>query len=209
MSKFAESHDISDIKDLRISTLYKKVCSSFLTLREKCPNTEFFLGRIQSECGKMQTRKNSVFGHSSRSADKSNFWYFPEVSRTKAMTFWKCPKILKIGKYNYNKVSINKNICPTLSLEYNLPTNNKRNEEILEKICPKMSRNGVKTERIYIKLYMSIFIRKNFSHPPKVFLSETLYFELAKNLVICFMRTLASLLLDTANTQKIWKVVIK
>ena len=35
---------------------------------------------------------------------------------------------------------------------------------------------------------------KNFSHPPKSFLSETLYFELPKNLVICFKGTLASLL---------------
>ena len=52
-----------------------------------------------------------------------------------------------------------------------------------------MGRNGVKTRRIYIKLYMSIFIRKNLSYPPIVFLSETLYFELPKNLVICFMGT--------------------
>ena len=63
-----------------------------------------------------------------------------------------------------------------------------------------MGRNGVKTGRIYIKLYMSIFIRKNFSYPPKVFLSETLYFQLPKNLVICFKGTLASLLLDTTKT---------
>ena len=27
------------------------------TLREKCPNTEFFLVRIQSECEKIRTRK--------------------------------------------------------------------------------------------------------------------------------------------------------
>ena len=47
---------------------------------------------------------------------------------------------------------------------------------------------------------MSIFIRKNFSYPPKVFLSETLYFQLPKNLVICFKGTLASLLLDTTRS---------
>ena len=37
-----------------------------LPLHEKCPNTEFFSIlslRIQSECGKIQTRKNSIFGH--------------------------------------------------------------------------------------------------------------------------------------------------
>ena len=44
------------------------------------------------------------------------------------------------------------------------------------------------------------FHKKKFSYPPKVFLSETLYFELPKNLVICFKGTLASLLLDTTKT---------
>ena len=56
---------------------------SFLTRCGKCPNTEFFSGpyfptfglnterygvplRIQSKCGKIWTRKNSVFGHFSR-----------------------------------------------------------------------------------------------------------------------------------------------
>ena len=48
-----------------------------ITLREKCPNAEFFLVRIfphsvvslriQSECGKIRTRKNSESGHFSRS----------------------------------------------------------------------------------------------------------------------------------------------
>ena len=39
------------------------------TLRKKCPNTEFFLVHIQSEYGKILTRKNSVFGHFSHSAN--------------------------------------------------------------------------------------------------------------------------------------------
>ena len=58
---------------------------ALFTLREKCPNTELilvciflylvriqenmdqkFLG-VQSECGKIRARKNSVFGHFSRS----------------------------------------------------------------------------------------------------------------------------------------------
>ena len=47
---------------------------------------------------------------------------------------------------------------------------------------------------------MSIFIRKNFLYPPKVFLSETLSFELPKNLVICLKGTLAALLLDTTKS---------
>ena len=38
------------------------------TLHEKCPNTEFFLVRIQSECGEIRARKNSVFRLFSRSA---------------------------------------------------------------------------------------------------------------------------------------------
>ena len=43
------------------------VAATGKTLCEICPNTEFFLVRIQSDCGKIRTRKNSVFGHFSRS----------------------------------------------------------------------------------------------------------------------------------------------
>ena len=53
---------------------------------------------------------------------------------------------------------------------------------------------SLKKLRIYIKLYMSVFIRQNFSHPLKVFLSGSLCGELPKNLVICFKGTLAPLL---------------
>ena len=63
-----------------------------------------------------------------------------------------------------------------------------------------MWRNRAKTGRIYIKPYISIFISKVSSYPQKVFLSETLYFKLPKNLVICSKGTLASLLLDTAKS---------
>ena len=46
-----------------------KLCKvfHFRSLREKCPDTELFLVRIQSEYRKIRTRNNSVFGHSSRS----------------------------------------------------------------------------------------------------------------------------------------------
>ena len=52
-------------------------------LPEKCPNTQFFLVRIQSEYRKMRTRKNSVFGHFSRSDEvgKSNF-YLTKIHRS-------------------------------------------------------------------------------------------------------------------------------
>ena len=63
-----------------------------------------------------------------------------------------------------------------------------------------MGRSGVKLRRIHIKLYMSNFVRQNFSHPPKFFLSETLFVELHKKLVICFEGTLASLLIDATKT---------
>ena len=52
-------------------------------LREKCPNKEFFLDRIflysfffriQSEYRKIWTRKNSVFGHFSRSEADRVLW---------------------------------------------------------------------------------------------------------------------------------------
>ena len=43
---------------------------SVISLRQKCPNTEFFLvriSRIRTEYGKRRTRKNYVLGHISRS----------------------------------------------------------------------------------------------------------------------------------------------
>ena len=43
------------------------ICSSHLSQCEECPNMEFFLVRIQSEYRKIWTKKNSVFGHFSRS----------------------------------------------------------------------------------------------------------------------------------------------
>ena len=45
-----------------------------IALREKCPHTEFFLVRVQSEYGKIQTRKNSVFGHFSRNVALNSYW---------------------------------------------------------------------------------------------------------------------------------------
>ena len=41
------------------------------TLRENYPNTEFFLVRIQSKCGKIRSKKSFVFGHFSRSETMS------------------------------------------------------------------------------------------------------------------------------------------
>ena len=48
---------------------FVKIFCSLVTniLLENCPNTKFFLLRIQHECEKIRTRKNSVFGHFSRS----------------------------------------------------------------------------------------------------------------------------------------------
>ena len=48
-------------------------CFLTIPLREKYPNTQFFLVLIQSECGKIRTRKNSVSGHFSRSVHSSRF----------------------------------------------------------------------------------------------------------------------------------------
>ena len=62
----------------RPMTFNSEISSYNYALHEKCPNTELFLVRIfhirtkygeilQSECGKIRTRNNSVFGHLSRS----------------------------------------------------------------------------------------------------------------------------------------------
>ena len=52
-----------------------KLCKvfHFRSLHEKCPDTELFLVRIQSEYRKIRTRNNSVFGHFSRSEEFQNY----------------------------------------------------------------------------------------------------------------------------------------
>ena len=64
-------------------------------LSEKCPNAEFFLvyiSRIQSECGKMQTRKNSVFGYFPHNETLTFKWLIKvtRFSYTIKMTYLKC-----------------------------------------------------------------------------------------------------------------------
>ena len=54
--------------------VFEQDSSEEATLREKCPNTEFFLVRIQSECGKIRTRKNSTYRYFSRSATHIKIW---------------------------------------------------------------------------------------------------------------------------------------
>ena len=64
----------------------------------------------------------------------------------------------------------------------------------------KLPQNGEKRSQNRENLHKAIYV--NF-HKKKLLLptqGETLYFELPKNLVICFKGTLASFLLDTTNT---------
>ena len=63
---------IGEINFLTIRLFCELLYSFFMqTLREKCPNTEFFLVRIQSKYGKIRTRKNSLFGKSQLNGKKS------------------------------------------------------------------------------------------------------------------------------------------
>ena len=83
------------------------------SLREKWPNKEIFLVRIQSEYSKIRTRKNSVFGHFSRSAYSALFaildtfslsWMIPELKMlaklkkiiTKIVNLWNTNKTYNI-----------------------------------------------------------------------------------------------------------------
>ena len=72
----------------------------------------------------------------------------------------------------------------------------------------KLSQNGEKRgqngenlhKAIHQFSHKAIYVNVHNYHPPKVFLSETLYVELTKNLIICFGVILAPLLLDTTKT---------
>ena len=92
----------------------------FNTLREKCPNTEFFSGpyfpvfgmnteiygvnlRIQSEYSKIQTRKNSVFGYFSRSHNNKQILILkPREHLATIEIMWHIPRnlmLLFFGRY--------------------------------------------------------------------------------------------------------------
>ena len=94
--------------------------SIFNTLREKCPNTEFFSGpyfpafgtnteiygvnlRIQSEYRKIRTRKNSVFGHCSRSHNNKQILILkPREHLATIEIMWHIPRnlmLLFFGRY--------------------------------------------------------------------------------------------------------------
>ena len=58
-----------------------------MTLREKCPNTELFLARIQTGYRQIRTRNNSVFRHFSRSVTYLKLQYVrnPDIFRTRSI----------------------------------------------------------------------------------------------------------------------------
>ena len=66
----------------------------------------------------------------------------------------------------------------------------------------KLPQNGEEQSQNQEKLHKAIYVnihKKKLFLPTQDLLSETLYFELPKNLVICFKGTLASLLIDTTK----------
>ena len=73
----------------------------------------------------------------------------------------------------------------------------------MRRFLKNLPRNGEKRSQNRENLHKAIYVIfhiKKFLVPTQVFLSETLYFELPKNLVICFKETFASLLVDTTKT---------
>ena len=59
-----------------------------------CPNTEFFLVRIQSESGKIRTRKNSAFGHFSDSVLSNSDICRPVIHNGKSQRLLKGPRVV-------------------------------------------------------------------------------------------------------------------
>ena len=73
----------------------------------------------------------------------------------------------------------------------------------IKRTLKKLPQNEEKRSQNRENLQKAIYVNfhgKNFLYPPKFFLSETLNFELPKNLLICYKGTLASLLLDATKT---------
>ena len=96
ISRFYIAHK----QTLAINIVYNwSICTVTTALCEMCPNTEFFLVRIQSVCGKIRTRKNSVFGHVSCSAGqyKGSLFLLQRLAALLLLLFlnetlWRCLK---------------------------------------------------------------------------------------------------------------------
>ena len=80
----------SDFRYYFMLAIQKSNDATILTLREKCPNMELFLVRIQSEYRKIRTRNNSVFGHFSCSVYQTIVRKFKMVHVTLKSSKLKC-----------------------------------------------------------------------------------------------------------------------
>ena len=95
-------------QDDGIFTFYWQLVYIFIdiwySLREECPNTEFFLVRIFLYSVRIQkktrTRKNSVFGHFSR----SDFYIFISWDYDLKSDYWQSYSQALTAKYNGTKI---------------------------------------------------------------------------------------------------------
>ena len=93
--------------------------------REKCPNTLQVSLRIQSECGKLRTRKDSVFGHFSRSVFLKKFKKSSILAFLKRLIF--SPKhSIKSQHLDFLRTSLNGLVFPLM----------KKNEVASQPITP-------------------------------------------------------------------------
>ena len=77
-------------------------------LCRNCPNTEFFwsvFSRIHYKYGKIRTRKNSIFGHFSRSDTVDT--YCKPISNLKSKTYSSVIKILTLTLTLFHHLFIN------------------------------------------------------------------------------------------------------
>ena len=159
MSKFAESHDISYIKDLRISTLFKKVYSWF--------------------------------------SDKWKFDIFLRFLKQRLWLFKNVQRLLKLGKYNYSKVSMNKNICQIIRLEYK-PTNQYWAKWGDPWKTWNLEKRSQYQENLHKAIYVNFHKKKLLSPSQGLFKWNFIFWITPK--IYHLKRTLVSLLLDTTKS---------
>ena len=105
---------------------FHKMCVA-ITLCEKCPNTVFFLVRIQSKYGKIQTRKNSIFGHFSHRVMETHHKQKPSTVKYR--------KFKNFSMILFSKIS--KAFCQNLIMKKNVPFSSLKEtiNRTLEKTC--------------------------------------------------------------------------
>ena len=152
-----------DLKSAKLKCSQRHYFSS--TAKLKYRKIKFLDQNTKSKCCR-QTFKNLSVKKGKKKVTKMHLFWFTFLRLNKLEMFFQKQTF-------YFLVEGNKQTWKPLITQMKEP----------RKSCSEARRSIVKTGRFYIKLYMSIFTRENFSSPAQIFLNESLYMKPPESLI--------------------------